>query len=66
MRNKKIETLEHLVSNQNGHIVTLLQILKHIQREMMLSLDEQTDEEERKQIIRELIFWIDKLMEYEK
>ena len=63
---KENETLKELVSTQRSHIVTLLQIMKHLQRELLLCLDEETKEEEKNQIIKELIFWIDQLMLYEK
>lgn len=49
---------------QRSHIDILLAIIKHLQKEMKLSLE--CDDEERKQIINELIVWIDKLMEEEK
>lgn len=53
-----------LIQTQRDHIDTLLLIIKHLQKEMKLSLE--CDDEERKQIINELIVWIDKLMEEEK
>ena len=66
MSNKELTTLRELVSTQRSHIVTLLQIVKHLQRELILCLDKETKEEEKNQIIKELIFWIDQLMVYEK
>lgn len=67
MKNKELtENLKELVSTQRSHIVTLLQIIKHLQRELKLCLYEKIDEEDKNQIIKELIFWIDQLVEYEK
>ena len=66
MKNKELTVLRDLVSTQRSHIVTLLQIIKHLQRELKLCLYKEIDEEDKNQIIEELIFWIDQLVEYEK
>lgn len=53
-----------LLQTQRSHIETLIAIIKYLQKEMKLSLE--CDDEDRIQIISELIFWIDKLLEEEK
>ena len=52
-----------LIETQRDHIDTLLKIIKQLQKEMILSLE--CDDEERIQIINELIWWIDLLMKEE-
>ena len=52
-----------LIETQRSHTETLLAIIKHLQKEMKLSLE--CDDEERQIIIKELIYWIDLLMKEE-
>lgn len=55
-----------LIQTQRSHIDTLLKIIKHLQFELKLALNTETQPEEKDQIIKELIYWIDQLMEEEK
>jgi len=52
-----------LIQTQRNHIDILLLIIKHLQKEIKLSLE--CDDEERQIIIKELIYWIDLLMKEE-
>ena len=52
-----------LIQTQRDHIDTLLLIIKHLQREMKLSLE--CDDEDRQIIIAELIYWIELLTKEE-
>jgi hypothetical protein len=62
--NEKINEISiALLQTQRSHIDTLLAIIKHLQKEMKLSL--KCDHKERVQIINELIWWINKLFEGE-
>lgn len=53
-----------LIQTQRSHIDTLFLIIKQLQKEMKLSLE--CDDEDRIQIINELIEWIDKLFKEEE
>ena len=64
MSEKINEISIELLKIQRSHIETLLAIIKHLQEKMILSLD--CDDEDRIQIINELIFYIDQLVEEEK
>lgn len=66
MKNKELTILRDLVSTQRSHILTLLTIIKHLQQELKLCLYEKLNDEDKNQIIKELICWIDQLMEYEQ
>ena len=57
------EDLYALISTQRDHIDTLLKIIKRLQEDMILSLE--CDDEDRVEIIKELIWWIDKLFKEE-
>ena len=62
--NEKINEISiALLQTQRSHIDTLLAIIKHLQKEIKLSLE--CDDEDRTQIINELIEWIDKLFKEE-
>ncbi len=62
--NEKINEISiALLQTQRSHIDTLLAIIKRLQKEMKLSLE--CDDEDRIQIINELIEWIDKLFKEE-
>lgn len=54
-----------LISTQKSHIATLLAIIRRLQDDMKLALETKY-EDEKNEILVELIYWIDKLMEYEK
>lgn len=62
--NEKINEISiALLQTQRSHIETLLAVIKKLQEEMKLSLE--CDNEDRIQIINELIWWIDQLEEAE-
>ena len=59
----KEEDIFALIETQRDHIDTLLRIIKRLQEDMILSL--QCDDEDRGEIIKKLIWWIDKLFKEE-
>ena len=68
-KDELILQLNGLLETKESHIDTLIAIIKHIQEELILCIptkETPVDVSDQQQIIKELIYWIDRLLEEEK
>lgn len=68
-KDELILQLNGLLETKESHIDTLIEIIKHIQDELKLCVptkETPVDVSDQQQIIKELIYWIDRLLEEEK
>ena len=68
-KDELILQLNGLLETKESHIDTLIAIIKHIQDELKLCVptkETPVDISDQQQIIKELIYWIDRLLEEEK
>lgn len=68
-KDELILQLNGLLETKESHIDTLIKIIKHIQDELILCIpikETPVDVSDQQQIIKELIWWIDRLLEEEK